>query len=212
MNLYESLKRNIKESDNICCRHCHTIIDDIDDCETDKYWTNDGDRIVYHKCPECGESIEELDFDNDNEMEESDESERVDLFLRNDYGDWIDYLWYYPSTGKFFAPFEEVSHAEAWKRLNDPQVKQAVSDSWGENTEKVYKEMLDYLKSCDDLNESELKESYDTINVIEEVQSDLENLISNLEGQVSNDIGKDVVIQTLKSILTKLEKNSEEAW
>lgn len=144
-------------------------------------------------------------------FKESDESERVDLFLRNDYGDWVDYLWYYPSTGKFFAPFEKVSHAEAWKRLNDPQVKQAVSDSWGENTEKVYNEMLDYLKSCDDLNESELKESYDTINVIEEVQSDLENLISNLEGQISNDIGKDVVIQALKSILTKLEKNSEEA-
>ena len=72
MNLYESIKRNIKESDNIRCRHCNAIIDDIDNYETDQYWTNDGDRIVYHKCPECGEALEELDFDNDNEIEESD--------------------------------------------------------------------------------------------------------------------------------------------
>lgn len=144
-------------------------------------------------------------------VKESDEGERVDLFLRNDYGDWIDYLWYYPSTGKFFATFETVSHAEAWKRLNDPQVKQAVNDSWGDDTEKVYKEMINYLKSCDDLKESELKESYDLVNVVEDAQSSIKNLINNLQKN-GDTVQTSVVIDALNSILKDIEKNSEEAW
>lgn len=60
-------------------------------------------------------------------------------------------------------------------------------------------------------NESELKESYDTINVIEEVQSDLENLISNLENN-GDTVQTSIVIDALKSILKDIEMNSEEAW
>lgn len=79
--------------------------------------------------------------------------ERVDLFLRDSFGDWIDFLWFFPETGQFCSTFEYVSHAEAWKRLNSPEVKKAVNDSWGDDTEKVYKQMIDYLKTCDDINE-----------------------------------------------------------
>ena len=71
--------------------------------------------------------------------------------------------------------------------------------------------MLDYLKSCDDLNESELKESYDTINVIEDAQSAIENLISNLEKN-GDTVQTSIVIDALKSILKDIEMNSEEAW
>lgn len=43
------------------CRHCGSMID-VNDCSTDQYWTNDGDRVVYHVCPVCGEAIEEIIF------------------------------------------------------------------------------------------------------------------------------------------------------
>lgn len=44
------------------CRHCSTLVD-LEECKTDQYWTNDGDRVVYHVCPECGEPIETIYFD-----------------------------------------------------------------------------------------------------------------------------------------------------
>lgn len=40
------------------CSHCKELVD-IDDCETDSFWTNDGDRVVYHVCPNCNESVED---------------------------------------------------------------------------------------------------------------------------------------------------------
>ena len=70
MNLYEGIKKSLKEEENIVCRHCGEKIEDIESCETDQYWTNDGDRIVYHICPECGEALEDIDFDSDNDEEE----------------------------------------------------------------------------------------------------------------------------------------------
>jgi predicted RNA-binding Zn-ribbon protein involved in translation (DUF1610 family) len=44
------------------CSHCGATVD-LDDCESDKYWTNNGDRIVYHVCPMCGDSVERISFD-----------------------------------------------------------------------------------------------------------------------------------------------------
>jgi len=43
------------------CRHCGSVVD-VDDCSTEQCWTNEGDRVVYHKCPVCGEAIEEISF------------------------------------------------------------------------------------------------------------------------------------------------------
>lgn len=40
------------------CSHCSARVD-LCECETDSFWTNDGDRVVYHVCPECGESVED---------------------------------------------------------------------------------------------------------------------------------------------------------
>lgn len=38
------------------CYHCNALVD-IDECDTDSYWTNDGDRVVFEICPFCGESV-----------------------------------------------------------------------------------------------------------------------------------------------------------
>lgn len=43
------------------CVHCGALVN-LDECETDQYWTDEGDRVVYHVCPECGESVEEIIF------------------------------------------------------------------------------------------------------------------------------------------------------
>ena len=49
------------------CPECgETVI--LADCETDQYFTNDGDRCVYHLCSECGEPIETIDLVNGNRM------------------------------------------------------------------------------------------------------------------------------------------------
>lgn len=85
-----------------------------------------------------------------NNLKESteDEGERKDLFIRNDYGDWVDFMWYYPTTGKFYATFEKLTHEEALKRLEDPEIKKRVDDTWTDDgTKKVYNEMLSYLKN-----------------------------------------------------------------
>jgi hypothetical protein len=63
------------------------------------------------------------------------------------------------------------------------------------------------------LNESiikNLRESYDTWNVIEEAQSSIENLISNLEKN-GDTVQTSVVIDALKSILKEIEDNAREA-
>lgn len=63
------------------------------------------------------------------------------------------------------------------------------------------------------LNESiikNLRESYDTWNVIEEAQSSIENLISNLEKN-GDTVQTSVVIDALKSILKEIENNAREA-
>lgn len=57
----KSLKENAKPNVRPCS-HCGADVD-LDDCDTDQYWTNDGDRVVYHVCPECGDSVEETQFD-----------------------------------------------------------------------------------------------------------------------------------------------------
>ena len=46
----------------VCCRHCGEIIKDLDDCSTEKYWDDDGNHILYHLCPACGEILEEVHF------------------------------------------------------------------------------------------------------------------------------------------------------
>ena len=46
---------------NMTCPNCEALID-IDDCVTDKYWTNSGDHVLIHICPECGEVVEDVDF------------------------------------------------------------------------------------------------------------------------------------------------------
>lgn len=63
------------------------------------------------------------------------------------------------------------------------------------------------------LNESiikNLRESYDTWNVIEEAHSSIENLISNLEKN-GDTVQTSVVIDALKSILKEIEDNAREA-
>ena len=82
--------------------------------------------------------------------EESKENERVDLFIKNDYGDYIDFMWYYPSTGKFCEMFRELTHEEALKQLEDKEVKDAVYSSFDEEPRRVYREMIDYLKTHKD--------------------------------------------------------------
>lgn len=44
------------------CYHCNALVD-IDECDTDSYWTNDGDRVVFEICPFCGEAVEAITFD-----------------------------------------------------------------------------------------------------------------------------------------------------
>lgn len=44
------------------CESCGAKVDTFE-CEADQYWTNDGDRVVYHICCECGEPVEGIYFD-----------------------------------------------------------------------------------------------------------------------------------------------------
>ena len=48
----------------VCPECCETVI--LADCETDVYYTHDGDRCIYHVCSECGEPIETIDLVNGN--------------------------------------------------------------------------------------------------------------------------------------------------
>jgi len=48
--------------DMATCISCGEFVD-LDECETDHYWTNNGDRIVYHICSHCGESVEPIELD-----------------------------------------------------------------------------------------------------------------------------------------------------
>ncbi|MGN0005323.1 MAG: hypothetical protein ACI37Z_05075 [Candidatus Gastranaerophilaceae bacterium] len=41
------------------CSNCCSPVT-IDDCEAKQYWTNNGDRVVFHICPKCGEPIENI--------------------------------------------------------------------------------------------------------------------------------------------------------
>ena len=41
--------------------------DILADCDTDVYFTHSGDRCIYHICSECGEPIENIDLVNGNE-------------------------------------------------------------------------------------------------------------------------------------------------
>ena len=38
------------------CPHCG-YTDDESEFDTDKYWDNDGNHILYHICPKCGKPI-----------------------------------------------------------------------------------------------------------------------------------------------------------
>lgn len=58
------MKENTKNMDVKRCCHCNELVD-ITECKADQYWTNNGDRVVYHICVECGESVEEIFFDDD---------------------------------------------------------------------------------------------------------------------------------------------------
>ena len=49
------------------CPNCkETII--LANCETEKYYTYDGDKCIYHVCCECGEPIETIDLINGNRL------------------------------------------------------------------------------------------------------------------------------------------------
>lgn len=47
------------------CENCERYYTsaDLEECETDQYWTNNGDRIVFHVCKYCGKSVEGMNFD-----------------------------------------------------------------------------------------------------------------------------------------------------
>lgn len=58
---------NSKKIGYAICPNCkETVI--LADCETDRYFTNNGDRCIYHICCECGEPIETIDLENGNKM------------------------------------------------------------------------------------------------------------------------------------------------
>ena len=50
----------MNENIKFCC-HCDARVN-IEDCDTDKYWTNDGDHVLFHICPECGDSVEDIEI------------------------------------------------------------------------------------------------------------------------------------------------------
>ena len=49
-----------EEREKAICSHCGQEIEDLDVLETDKYWDNSGNHILYHICPYCGKSVEEI--------------------------------------------------------------------------------------------------------------------------------------------------------
>lgn len=51
-------------SKSMKCHSCGTNVE-TDECDTDQYWTNNGNRVVFHICPQCGDSVEELISDDD---------------------------------------------------------------------------------------------------------------------------------------------------
>ena len=56
------MAKNININEEIYCRHCGEKIEDLDDCNTDKYWDNEGNHILYHICPKCMGALEEIYF------------------------------------------------------------------------------------------------------------------------------------------------------
>ena len=44
-------------SDSVKCPYCRNMIEDIEECETDKVWNNNGDHILVRVCPHCGNMI-----------------------------------------------------------------------------------------------------------------------------------------------------------
>lgn len=73
------LKESVEPKSNlVTCRNCGEENIDLSECETDYYWTNDGDRVVYHKCPYCGEPLEDIDFGSGS-IKESEKKELKDL-------------------------------------------------------------------------------------------------------------------------------------
>lgn len=200
MNLYESIKRNIKESEEFYAK----CIKNGNDVNTE-YFDSQSEAEEFAEKAVKNNDYDEVDVykaSNDDCIGIYDKSEFNESDSKEERIKWLeDALVSVYSYGIRACIIDNIVPG-----LTNKDSYGSLSDEYKELTGKDFN-IKEHIK-----NESELKESYDTINVIEEVQSDLENLISNLEGQVSNDIGKDVVIQTLKSILTKLEKNLEEAW
>lgn len=60
----ETLKE-LKETAVHICPGCGSIVV-VGECKTDQYWTDDGDRCVYHKCYYCDSSLEMIDTVNGN--------------------------------------------------------------------------------------------------------------------------------------------------
>lgn len=54
------LKIMSEEREKAVCSHCGQEIEDLDVLATDKYWDNRGNHILYHICPYCGKSVEEI--------------------------------------------------------------------------------------------------------------------------------------------------------
>lgn len=44
------------------CPKCGSAVV-VEECETNQYWTNNGDRCVIHNCYYCGESLEDVDLE-----------------------------------------------------------------------------------------------------------------------------------------------------
>lgn len=112
----EKPRKRLTESDTYTntCRHCGEKDIDLYDCETDQYWSDDGDRIVYHKCPNCGEPLEDIDFSGKG-LEESDDnsSDDIKVYMNtwknyNEYGADLEAYgikdgWMTPEEAKEFA-------------------------------------------------------------------------------------------------------------
>ena len=55
---YIGASQNINNSsDVVYCPYCDAKIEDIEECETGKMWTNNGDHALVYLCPECENPI-----------------------------------------------------------------------------------------------------------------------------------------------------------